>query len=282
MNPGEGKNTPSPSDSASVPRDAAEPMPKTCPSCGAKDHALAWYGRHLRCDRCGEDQLHPIETTPLTFRTVLSECWAVLRAIGLHAVLLRVVAMLPASLLLWTAHPDTHFGILAIHGVLFLAIDGATIALGLMHLDQVPLRLGRATLEGIQRWPAILFTQIVATHIVLFHFLLLIVPGFYRIATYLLVLPLLMARDARSIDSLRESATRLKGHLQVAFASWAICFLPYALGTAGVYWWETQAGASKLGIQAITIVLEAILLLPAMGVSLVLHAKTRTATPATE
>ena len=116
-----------------------------------------------------------------------------------------------------------------------------------------------------------------ATVIVGFNLLLLVIPGLYRATSYLLVVPIIMDREARSVDALWESAQRLRGHMVMAFTVACVTFAP----TIGWLVFDVLSATAAMtpSLAALEVLSDTVLLLPMTLASVALHGRLRRPVP---
>lgn len=257
-------------------------MSEPCPRCGTYVEKLRWHGRRELCESCVERVKHPIEKEPVTAGAILSGTGRLFGAVGLRAVLVTLAVQLPAAALILSG--DSGTVLLVLYGLVQLFGTGVVIDLALQHLDrEEKISLGGAARVALGSWLGLIAAGLISGLIIFVFALLLVVPGIVKALSYAIVYPLVVAGDAGGVDSLALSKERMHGHRTQAFIAYAVVMLAPVAGyvifalmqNEMVSLVATSIPPEARLMNALFTLVDALLYLPVLFVSIVLHAKLR-------
>ncbi|MEM9188493.1 MAG: hypothetical protein AAGF12_04930 [Myxococcota bacterium] len=260
-------------------------MIDVCPACNKKD-ALHWWGDREICAQCIHDQLHPIETDPVDAGSLLRGVFQLLGMLGGRVFAMLLMIEIPLVLIAWGGDESGYaFNVYSLFSIVGTAI---VVSVGLQRVDQWQDSDFRTAIShGIRKWGPILLALFASSLVILVFTILLVVPGILRALSYLLIVPLIVADDARHVDALSLSHERMLGHRARAFLPWVIVLLPSMMGFGGYFVLRDvlvaesalssgqELSAAVRGLDVAYAVVYPFLDLPAVLFSLVLHLKLR-------
>jgi ssDNA-binding Zn-finger/Zn-ribbon topoisomerase 1 len=260
-----------------------------CPRCGKKA-VLKWRSRRRSlCDACFVKVRHPIEKTGITVRAVLEGVVAIGRGAGPRMALAAMLCSLPIAALAWATDLPA-MAIVFLVALVTLLARGTMIDLALAWLDGERPSLGRAFGVGLRAWVGLFAAELFFQLTVLVWLVIGIgVGGILRALSYALIFPLIIDGEARSIDALELSKTRMKGHRWAALgaylvttAIWIATALSLQLALHGEIRIDRLLGLDEEALEstgdlrtAIEFLLAPVIDLPIALTSIVLHAKLR-------
>ncbi len=206
------------------------PRETACERCGTFAE-LVHYDGHAICDEC-IGRLSEIEREPPTVTNLLSGSAWVLSRVGVLGALIVALADLPI-VLVEVFLPDSPSFISTAWGVTVSVVaQGAVFSVSMRAIRGEELSLRDAVQHSLSAAGRIISANLFAAVQIFLYLLLLIVPGFVRALSLVLVIPIALHEPRAAGDIVRNSAERMKGHRATALGAYLAWGVVWGVGFA--------------------------------------------------